>query len=76
MSTSGRIHFAHFVQGMPAIAKPAIKVVAVGKIIFPIPSAKEKVNTAVWRVISNMSASGTIIGMVSIAWPVPDAKMK
>ncbi len=52
MKIKGRIHFAHFIQGIPAIANPAISVPPVGKIIFPRPSANEKDNTTVWRVMA------------------------
>ena len=62
-----KIHLNHFVNGMPAIARHAIKVALVGMIAFEKPSPNWKINTEVCEEIPIKSPSGAMIGIVNAA---------
>ena len=66
---SGHTNLNHFSNGTIAIPRMAINTPLVGMIMFENPSPDVKANTAVWRVIPNKSAKGTINGIETIACP-------
>ena len=69
MIKSGKIYLNHFSKGTSAIPRIAIRTPFVGIIMFENPSPDINARTAVCHVIPYKSASGTIKGMETIAWP-------
>ena len=72
---NGRNHLAHFSQGILATPRTAMVTPEVGRIGF-INSQSWKAMTAVCRVTPTRSLSGAIMGIVNVAWAVPECIKK